>query len=129
MLDIPQSPSPVQDDVELPADTSGSSLPTETRPDGTLVIDLTGLAPPPTECVTREPDPFNPEIIVCRELQTSPRLGPDYGPTADEVIEGSAVPRARLRLSDDAEAQANVINKGVGGFNANGAEARVRIDF
>ncbi len=104
-------------------------LPTEKRADGSLVIDLKPLAPLPTECVEEEPDPLNPEIIVCRRSETSPRLGPNYGPTADEIDFASAIPRARLKLSEDAEAQANVINKGVGGFNANGAEVRVKIDF
>lgn len=104
-------------------------LPTETREDGSMVIDLSPLAPLPTECAEQEPDPFNPEIVVCRKQVASPRLGPNYGPSADELVEGSAIPRARLKLSDDAEAEANVINKGVGGFNANGGEVRVKIDF
>jgi hypothetical protein len=104
-------------------------LPTHERADGSLVIDLTPLAPPPAECLEREPDPFNPEIVVCRELTLSPRLGADYGPTADEVLEGSAVPRARLQLSEDASLEANVANQAVGGFNASGGEVRARIKF
>jgi hypothetical protein len=104
-------------------------LPTETREDGSVVIDLSGLAPPPTECLDREPDPFNPEIVVCRETALSPRLGADYGPSVDEVVEGSAIPRARLRLSEDAEAEANVTNNGVGGWNANGGEFRAKFKF
>lgn len=81
------------------------------------------------DCALEEPDPFQSEIIVCRTLDTSPRLGPAYGPTADEVVEGSAVPRASFRLSDDAEVQLNAANNAVGGFNANGGEVRVKIDF
>ena len=126
MIDEP----PVLPVYNLPSEqTPKVELPTNVRPDGSLVIDLTSLAPPPTECIAEEPDPLNHEIIVCRDTLLSPRLGADYGPTADEVVEGSAVPRARVRLSDDAEAEANVINKGVGGFNANGGEVRVKIDF
>ena len=104
-------------------------LPTTTLSDGSVVIDLSALAPPPTQCVGREPDPFNHEIIVCRKTELSPRLGANYGPSADELTEGSAIPRARVRLSQDAEAEANVINKGVGGWNANGVEAKVKIGF
>ncbi|AWW74286.1 hypothetical protein CD351_07580 [Erythrobacter sp. KY5] len=117
--------------IELPEPREDSEgLPTTTRDDGSLLIDLTPLAPPPTECLDEsEPDPFNPEIIVCRETVLSPRIGPTYGPTAAELTEGSAVPRARMRLSEDAEAEANVIKKGVGGFDADGAEVRVKIDF
>ncbi|EAQ29602.1 hypothetical protein NAP1_02480 [Erythrobacter sp. NAP1] len=127
MLDEP--PVPVVIELPSPANTD-EGLPTTTREDGSLVIDLTPLAPPPTECLDEiEPDPFNPEIIVCRETVLSPRIGPTYGPTAAELTEGSAIPRARVRLSEDAEAEANVIKKGVGGFDADGAEVRLKIDF
>jgi hypothetical protein len=106
-------------------------LPTEMREDGSQLIDLTPLAPVPEECMDEEePNPFNPEIIVCRLTQPSPRLDKGaYGPSADELLAGSAVPRARVRLSEDAELEANVLNQGVGGFNANGGEVRVKIDF
>ena len=127
MVDEPPPPAAQPDPSEVQAVVP--DLPSERREDGTLVIDLKPLAPPPTDCAAQEPDPFNPEIIVCRETVTSPRLGSDYGPSADELAEGSAIPRARVRLSDEAEAEANVINKGVGGFNANGGEVRVKIDF
>jgi hypothetical protein len=40
-----------------------------------------------------------------------------------------AIPRARLRPSGDAWAEANAVNEGLGGFNADGAEIRVKIDF
>ncbi|MFL0357010.1 hypothetical protein ACI5KX_11100 [Erythrobacter sp. GH1-10] len=125
LIDVPPPPSPDAPITEIVE----PHLPTEERADGSLVIDLTPLAPTPTECAKEEPDPFNPEIVVCRESVTSPRLGADYGPTAEEVIEGSAIPRARLKLSDNAELQANTVNKGVGGFNANGGEVRLKIDF
>lgn len=130
MLDEPPTISiELADPEQGQIQESKPSLPIETREDGTVVIDLTGLAPPPMECVDREPDPLNPEIVVCRSVMTSPRLGADYGPSADEIVEGSAIPRARFRFSENAEAQANVINKAVGGWNANGAEAKVKIDF
>jgi len=104
-------------------------LPAETREDGSVVIDLSGLALPPAECFDRAPDPFNPEIVVCREVTTSPRLREGYGPSADALLEGSAVPRARLRISENAEAEANVISQGVGGWNAQGGEVRAKFKF
>lgn len=109
-------------EAEVPA-----QLPMTQRPDGTLVINLLPLAPPPAECVAEEPDPFNPEIVVCRETAASPRIGPDLLPDVDDF--GNAIPRARLKLSDTAAAEANAINKGVGGWNANGGEVRLKIDF
>ncbi|MEM1051842.1 MAG: hypothetical protein AAGI28_07075 [Pseudomonadota bacterium] len=104
-------------------------LPTEKREDGSVVVDLSGLAPPPTDCLESESDPFNPEIVVCREITHSPRLGADYGPSAEEVTSGSAVPRASVRLSEDVEAEASVAKSGVGGWDADGVEAKVKIEF
>jgi hypothetical protein len=49
------------------------------------------------------------------------------GPVDDGF--GSAIPRARIRLSENAEAEANLIKQGVGGFDADGAEVRVKIGF
>ena len=124
-----EEPPPVVAEQQAEAEIA-PALPTEQRPDGSLVIDLTPLAPPPTECADeREPDPFNPEIVVCGETVLSPRIGPDYGPSAAEVVEGSAIPRARWQISENAAAEANVANSPVGGFNANGGEVRVKIDF
>ena len=125
IVDDPPAPLPQPPATEIVE----PHLPTELRADGTLVIDLTSLTSDTTQCLDEEPDPLNPEIIVCRETTTSPRLGADYGPSADELIEGSAIPRARWKLSDDATLEANTINQGVGGFNANGGEVRVKIDF
>ena len=122
-------PPPPLDPQQPQTQEVATGLPTEERADGSLLIDLTPLAPPPTACAREEPDPFNPEIVVCRETVTSPRLGSDYGPSADELVEGSAIPRAKWQISEDAAAEANVINKGVGGFNANGGEVRLKIDF
>lgn len=120
-------------EIAEPADEASGEvephLPMQTREDGSVVIDLSSLSPPRTECMDREPDPFNPEIVVCRETALSPLLGANFGPSADELTEGSAVPRARMRLSEDAEAEANVINKGVGGWNAEGVEAKARLRF
>jgi len=130
MLDEPpQVPIELAEPAQRGVETVEPHLPTETREDSSLVIDLSGLAPPPTECLEDEPDPFNPEIIVCREVTASPRLGAGYGPSADELTEGSAVPRARVRLSEDAEAEANVTSQGVGGWNANGGEVRAKFRF
>jgi hypothetical protein len=101
----------------------------EPRPDGTLVIDLTRIVPPPSsqECADTVPDPFNSEIVVCKAPVAVPRLGPMVGPVDDGF--GSAVPRARVKLSDNASAELNLHNAPVGGFNANGGEVRLNIDF
>ncbi len=102
----------------------------EEREDGTVVTDLTRLAPKPEagECLERDLNPLESTIIVCGETTTDQRLSPQYGPTDDEGF-GSAVPRAKVRLPDNAETEANVIKKGVGGFDADGAEVKVKIDF
>lgn len=77
-------------------------------------------AQPRKDCGRREPDLFHPEIIVCEEALRSARIGPKPLPEVDDF--GNAIPRAQLRPSDTATAQANLINQRVGGFNANGAE-------
>lgn len=124
-----EEPPVVQIEVaeERAVEAAEPHLPTETKPDGTLVIDLKPLAPDQTECIQPEPDPFNPEIIVCRKTALSPRIGPEPLPETDDF--GNAIPRARLRLSENAEIEANALNQGVGGFNANGGEVRLKIDF
>lgn len=98
-------------------------------PEGPVVIDLTQLVPPlpAQECTEDQPDPLNPAIIVCTETGPAPRLGPVVGPVDDGF--GSAIPRARIKLSENAEAEANLIKQGVGGFDADGAEVKVKIDF
>jgi len=96
---------------------------------GRVVIDLTQFvpAPPAEECTDEPADPLNSEIVVCAETGPAPRLGPKMGPVDDGFA--SAIPRARIKLSEHAEAQANLHNTAVGGFNANGGEVRVKIDF
>ncbi|TAD77126.1 MAG: hypothetical protein EAY70_09090 [Sphingomonadales bacterium] len=110
--------------AELPAAPSG-----EQRADGTLVIDLTQLVPPPPpeRCTDEQPDPLNPEIVVCKNSGPSPRLGPMVGPVDDGFA--SAIPRARIKLSETASAEANATAPSVGGFNAQGGEVRLKIDF
>ena len=102
-------------------------LPMASRADGTLVIDLLAPVPRQQDCASDQPDPFNPEIVVCKDSGPSPRIGPMVGPVDDGFA--SAVPRARIKLSDTAAAEANVHNTPVGGFNANGGEVRLKIDF
>lgn len=94
-----------------------------------VVIDLTQFvpAPPAEECTDEPADPLNSEIVVCAETGPAPRLGPKVGPVDDGFA--SAIPRARIKLSEHAEAQANLHNTQVGGFDANGGEVRVKIDF
>ena len=98
-------------------------------PAGPVVIDLTQFAPPPPaeECTDAPADPLTSEIVVCAQTGPAPRLGPMVGPVDDGF--GSAIPRARIKLSENAEAEANLIKQGVGGFDADGAEVRVKIDF
>ncbi|MEM9501676.1 MAG: hypothetical protein AAF941_07495 [Pseudomonadota bacterium] len=123
-LNSPAVLSPVDNEAELHL-----RLPMEEREDGSVIIDLMPLAePPPDECITPEPDPFNPEIMVCRNTIPSQRLGEYQGPTEEEEF-GSAIPRAGVRLSDDATAEANATQTGVGGFTSQGGEVRVKIDF
>lgn len=110
------------------AETSAAAATLLLRPAAPLVIDI--LAPAPSlaeDCAAREADPFSPEIIVCQPAKASPRLTKSIGPEIDDF--GNAIPRARVKLSEHAEAQANLINKSVGGWNANGAEVRLKIDF
>jgi hypothetical protein len=126
MTDPPPPPPPASDSVAAETGVT-SHLPMEQRADGTLVINLRPLAPPPTHCALEEPDPFNPEIIVCRETELSPRIGPEMLVEVDDF--GSAIPRARVKLSDTAAAEANATAPSVGGWNAQGGEVRVKIDF
>lgn len=107
---------------------SATDLPTTTKPDGTLVIDLKPLAPEPTTCVEENANPFNPTILVCSRTEPDPRLGEPLGPV-DEILFASAIPRAKVKLSENAEGQANAIKKSVGGFDADGGELRVKIEF
>ena len=131
MFGPPPEPSN-NDQVIIEVEASNEVQPhlqTDTRADGVVVIDLSSIGPPANECLGYESDPFNPEIVVCREAALSPRLDPTYGPSSDELIEGSAVPRAQVQLSKDVEAEANVTNSGVGGWKASGGEVKARIKF
>ena len=126
MIDEPAAPPP----PPAIAETEAPSVPLDLRePDGRVVIDLMQLRPPPAapDCPDEPADPLNPEIVVCAASTPAPRLGPVVGPVDDGF--GSAIPRARLKLSDNAEAEANLTNQGVGGFNANGGEVKLKIDF
>lgn len=128
MIDEPPPPPPPAS-LQLPAELPPAPF-AQPQADGRVVIDLTQFAPPSLpsgDCDDAAPDPFNPEIVVCDETAPAPRLSPQVGPV-DEAF-GSAIPRARIRLSDTATAEANSINKGVGGINANGGEVRLKIDF
>ena len=109
--------------------TQAEPLPTTENADGSLVIDLKPLAPVPTheQCFDRDPNPLDNTIVVCRKV-TDQRLGPQT-PPADELTFGSAVPRARVQISEDVAVEANATNSSVGGINGNGAEVRVKIDF
>lgn len=104
---------------------------TSERADGTLVIDLKTLLPAPAEeqCADIDPNPLDNAIVVFRRTATDQRLRSTYGPINEPDDFGSAIPRARVKVSDNAAAEANAINNGVGGFNANGGEVRVKIDF
>ena len=120
MFDEPPPPEPAPLAAEAPQPPSAEDK---------VVIDLTQFAPkPPADpCIPDDPDPLNPAIVVCETTGPSPRLGPMIGPVDEEF--GSAIPRARIKLSDTVEGQANLHNTPVGGFNANGGEVRLKIDF
>ena len=128
MIDEPPQPPPSETTGAL-GEAEAAPLLMQERPDGSLVIDLTQFVPPPPaqECADDQPDPLNPAILVCTDTGPAPRLGPMVGPVDDGF--GSAIPRARIKLSDNAEAEANLIKQGVGGFDADGAEVKVKIDF
>lgn len=117
----------------LPDETASQSAAEEVslslskRADGSLVIDVLNRPSLPQQCDTGDADPLDPAIIVCRQTASSPRLSKMIGPEIDDF--GSAIPRARVKLSDKAEGQVNLINKGVGNWNANGGEVRLKIDF
>lgn len=129
MFDDPPAPPPVLPQAAVRADQPAASL-ADPQADGRVVIDLTQFvpAPRPEECIDTAPDPLYTGIVVCKSAGPSPRLGPMVGPVDDAAF-GSAIPRARIRLSDKAAAEANVHNTPVGGFNANGGEVRLKIDF
>ena len=125
MFDEPPPPAP----APLLAEAQLQPLVPEPA-DGPVVIDLTRLVPqpPPEDCIADDPDPLDPAIVVCEAATgPSPRLGPKVGPVDEEF--GSAIPRARIKLSETAEAEANLHNTPVGGLNANGGEVRLKIDF
>ena len=126
MNDAPPRAEPVQVVVEAEQSASPLAGPGDS---GRVLIDLTRLMPPPPaqECAEAASDPFTSEIVVCAATTPAPRLGPAVGPVDDGFA--SAIPRARIKLSDTASAEANLINQGVGGFDADGAEVRVKIDF
>jgi len=128
MIDAPPVPPAPPPAAEAAGEAPAAPAYAE-RADGRVVIDLTQLLPEPPapDCPDEAPDPFNPEIVVCAASTPAPRLGPVVGPV--DYGFASAIPRARFKLSEDAEAEANLINQGVGGINANGAEVRLKIGF
>ncbi|MEM7667214.1 MAG: hypothetical protein AAF250_15265 [Pseudomonadota bacterium] len=131
-MDTPPVEAPAELNVVSAEATGGVEphLPMEERDDGSVLIDLMPLTTPPSvaDCLLPEPDPFNPEIVVCGNATPPPRLGPQVGPTEEEEF-GSAIPRAKVRLSEDATAELNGTQTGVGGFTSQGGEVRVKIDF
>jgi hypothetical protein len=127
MIEEPPGPPPETPPAAVQAEPPVAA-PYSPNADGAVVIDLTRLVPPPPaeECAGT-PDPFQAEIVVCTAGANPPRLGPMVGPVDDGF--GSAIPRARIKLSENAEAEANLIKQGVGGFDADGAEVRLKIGF
>ena len=125
MIDEPPAPPPPTE-----AGTEAPATPLDLRQlDGRVVIALTRLLPPPPapDCPDEPAGPLISEIVVCAETAPAPRLGPVVGPVDDGF--GSAIPRARIKLSENAEAEANLIKQSVGGFDADGAEVKLKIDF
>ncbi len=128
MIDEPPPEAPVPAGPAVEGSSTAAPIIVE-KADGSVVIDLLALVPPtaPPVCQPDEPDPFNPEIVVCHTNEISQRLGPVIGPAEDGFA--SAIPRARIKLSDTAAAEANATNPSVGGWNAQGGEVRLKIDF
>lgn len=125
----PEPPSTVVQDVQT--DAAEAPLAIEERDDGTVVIDLKPLAPKPVEeeCIESDPNPLDNGIVVCGKATTDQKLTSEYGPVDEPDEFASAIPRAKFRISDDATGELNATNPTVGGFNAQGVEAKVRIDF
>lgn len=126
----PEVSAPIVIEKGASSDTTASPsapLPLTQHADGTLIIDLLPLAAPAVSCNTPEPDPFHPEIVVCAQTSVDPRLGPMIGPAPDDF--GTAIPRARVKLSDQAQGELNATNNPIGGWNANGGEVRLKIGF
>ena len=119
MIDIPpEQPLAAlvaRDDVE-------QHLPMEEREDGSLVIDLMPLN---EQCQDTQPDPINPTIVVCRTRNTDQRV--DNQPPVDAF--GNAIPRARLKLSENSALSLDAKEKAVGGHTANAALVTVTVDF
>lgn len=125
MFDEPPAPPP-----PARAETVAPAVPLGLRePEERVVIDLTQFVPPPPAepCTDTPADPLNSEIVVCAATGPAPRLGPVVGPVDDGF--GSAIPRASIRLSDTASAEANATAPAVGGINAQGGEVPLKIDF
>ncbi len=102
MIDEP--PVPSETSAPAPAPATPAPVAYAERPDGSVVIDLTRLVPPPPaeNCAGDTSDPFASDIVVCEVAPRSQRLGPVMGPVDEEF--GSAIPRALLKLSENAEA-------------------------
>jgi hypothetical protein len=129
MLD---APPPVPIDLSETAQAQVEThLPMEERPDGSLVIDLTPLENKDRveQCVQTDPNPLENGILVCRVLTTDQRLSESRDVSSDDLTFGSAVPRARFRLSKDTAGEINGTAPSVGGWNAQGTEVRIRIGF
>ena len=108
-----------------------SHLPMKEQADGSLLIDLKPLEAKDRDepCVQTDPNPLQNGILVCRRVTTDQRLGPTQDVSAKDVVEGSAIPRAKFRIAEDATGEFNATNPSVGGFNAQGTEVRIRIGF
>ena len=129
MIDAPPAvPIDLADTAEAQVE---SHLPMEGRADGSLLIDLKPLEAKdrPEQCIATDPNPLDNGIIVCRTLTTDQRLGETHTVTVEDITFGSAIPRAKFRIAEDATAEVNGTAPAVGGFNAQGAEVRIRIGF
>ncbi|WFL77522.1 hypothetical protein P7228_00210 [Altererythrobacter arenosus] len=97
----------------------------EVREDGSTTIDIL-LPPPAPACVENEPDPFQNEIVVCRDVGNVHRL---VHAVPGDAIEGSAIPRAEFKLSENATASADAEARAVGNTPANAAIVNVKVKF
>ena len=103
----------------------------EQRADGTLVIDLLPLAPPPSACVAE-----NPTLSILKSSSAAKpgafraRIGPRiFLPDVDDF--GIGIPRRRhlrlIRYGNDARPTPST--RASEASNANGGEVRLKIDF
>ena len=97
----------------------------EEKADGSVVVDI--LTPPAeSQCVEEEPDPFQNEIVVCRDIGSQNRLSAVPTPSDQE---GQGMKKAEIHLSENSVLSITGEQKSVGGTPANAAMINLKIKF